>query len=371
MSQNPNGELPKICLLVLHLGQGGIEQFAANLANELVKKADVEIVSVYKKFRQAVPVLDKRVRVRYVFDFDIGARRKQLRYLVWLPWHYLTRSRMIGDWVRKFKGGTIITTRAAHNRIAGKYAGRGVKKIATEHNYLLGDKKYVNAVVRSCRGVDYAVFPAQEVFEFYRRKIRGAECIRIPHFLTSMPAVTAKLDSMEVVSLGRLAPEKGYDDLIDVFGRVAKECPDAVLKILGEGVEREHLERMVNERGMGKQVVIPGYIDEAGVRKQLLGSAMFVSASHRESFGLAALEAMSYGLPIVTFDSARGILDFMEDERDGIVVKGRNKTAMAAGIARLLDDDELRLRLGKNARKSALAYGAAAIMPEWWKLLEL
>ncbi|MFV0484953.1 MAG: glycosyltransferase [Candidatus Saccharimonadales bacterium] len=360
----------KITCLLLHLGQGGIEQFAANLTNELVKKTDVEIVAVYKKTKRPVPELDDKIKVRYVFDFDIGARRRQLKYLVWLPWHYLTRNWKIGREIKRIKNGTIITTRYAHNAIVGKCAARGVTKIATEHNYLLDDENYTKSVIDSCRNMDFVVLPAKETFNYYVKRIEGAKCVRIPHFLMSLPKTQAKLDGMSVVSLGRLAPEKGYDDLIEVFGRVTIECPDATLHILGEGEERERLSTLAARYDVKEKVMMPGHMGGDDVKKCMLGASVFVSTSHMESFGLAALEAMAYGLPVVTFDSARGILDYLEDGKNGIEVKNRNHEQMAKDIVKLLKNKRLRSEMGARARASAEAYSAAKIMPLWWELLD-
>ena len=359
----------KIYFLLLHLGQGGVEQFAANLANEFCKKVDVEIISVYKKSDVPVPKLDGKIKVRYVFDFDIAERKKDLKFLAWMAWHYLTRRVAIGWHVRQIKKGTILSTRAAHNDIVGKYAAKGVKKIATEHNHLLDDKKYTEAVIRSCRCMDYVILPSQEVFEYYRKRVENAKCVRIPHFLKNMPSSRAKLDNLNVISLGRLSPEKGYDDLIRVFRKVADGCLGAKLTILGDGGERGRLQDLVGEYSLQEIVSMPGHQDNSGVEKELLTSSVFVSASHTEAFGLAALEAMACGLPVVIFESARGILDFVEDGKDGIVVKNRDRKVMAAKILEILGKKRLRQLLGDNARKKAAEYSADKIMPMWWRVV--
>ena len=94
-------------------------------------------------------------------------------------------------------------------------------------------------------------------------------------------------------------------------------------------------------------------------------SSMLVLTSIFEPFGLVMPEAMSCGLPVVSFDSPYGPEDIITDGVDGFLVRNRNVSDFADRICQLIEDEPLRIRMGKAAVQSAQRYAADIIMPLW------
>ena len=99
-------------------------------------------------------------------------------------------------------------------------------------------------------------------------------------------------------------------------------------------------------------------------------NSMLLLTSIYEPFGLVMPEAMSYGLPVVAFDCPYGPSDIITDGVDGLLVKDRSIEDFANKVCRLIEDEDLRRRMGVAGAKSSQRYSAEKIMPLWRNLFE-
>ena len=100
----------------------------------------------------------------------------------------------------------------------------------------------------------------------------------------------------------------------------------------------------------------------------MYSSSIYVMTSLSESFGLSLIEAMSYGLPCVSYSSAQGANEIIEDGKNGFLIDGRCEDVMIDKITELIEDEKLRSKLGKAARKTAKEYTANINLEAWKKL---
>lgn len=152
------------------------------------------------------------------------------------------------------------------------------------------------------------------------------------------------------VCVALLVPCKRVDVLIHAMTRVVTRYPESCCVIVGGGVLEQELRSMVGELGIEKNVLFVGWRDD--VRPYLAAGDVFVSASEREGFGLALVEAMAFGLPCVAAD-AGGNRDVIREGVNAFLVPAGSADALADAIARLFGDPEERARMGKNARRIA------------------
>jgi glycosyltransferase involved in cell wall biosynthesis len=172
--------------------------------------------------------------------------------------------------------------------------------------------------------------------------------------LTEQPRVS---DGPVVGSLGRLERQKGYDVLV----RALAELAGVHAVIVGDGEEREALERLAEELGVSERLHILGWRDDP--RDHLTSFDAFVLPSRFEGFPLSIVEAMQAGLPIVA-SNVGSIAEALDDERAGILVEPDDPAELAQVIGALLADDERRARLGAHARDVALARHTSRAMAE-------
>ena len=165
-----------------------------------------------------------------------------------------------------------------------------------------------------------------------------------------------------VGTVGHLAPIKGQDIFVRAAALISASHPRVHFVVIGEDkspqmVHRRSLENLVAELGLNGIVSMPGWSDD--MPRVLSSLTLFVSAARSEPFGLAIVEAMAAGLPIVA-TASEGALEIIEDGLTGKLVPSGDPEALAEAIKDLLDDPLECSRLGRNARLAARErYGLA------------
>lgn len=165
--------------------------------------------------------------------------------------------------------------------------------------------------------------------------------------LDSLPEVRSEEEDF-ILSMGRLVKTKGLEYLVEAMKDV-----DQKLIICGKGPEEDNLKKLISKYDLSDKVEMRGWISEEE-KALLMGSCkFFVMPSLFESFGIAALELMSHGRPILCTD-VNGLPDTVKD--GGMFVKARDPKELADAMNLLLKDKKERDRLGKNARIQAERY---------------
>lgn len=371
--------MKKVTILALHLGYGGIENAIVTLANTLVSRYDVEILSVYRLYNEPVYELDEKVKVRYISN-DKPNKKEMLYYLkkknFSMFFKGISKSLKTGFVkyiktpivLKKLDTNVIISTRTVHNFLVSKFTDNKIRKIAWEHNHHNNRKKYINSLVKSCKNIDNLVLVSDELSKFYKSYL-GNKVVYIPNCLDKMPSKLSKLDSKNLVAIGRLSKEKGFDDLLRLFKKISTKHPDWKLNIVGDGMERNNLLDLARELKLGDKVVFHGYQNKDYINNVLLESSIYVMTSHTESFGLVLIEAMSYGVPCVSYTSAQGANEIISDCETGYLIKNRSEDEMIEKIELLIEDEKLRNKLGKNARLRSKNYSNEVILDKWSKII--
>lgn len=143
-------------------------------------------------------------------------------------------------------------------------------------------------------------------------------------------------DGPLVVNVGRVAWEKDVGTLVAAAERLAKERPDCTFVVGGRGPALDHYRREVQRRGLDERVRFLGFVADEELPSLYRSADAFVMASTFETQGIALLEAMTAGLPVVAADSG-GPSDFIEDGKNGFLFEGHDADACAAAIGRALD----------------------------------
>lgn len=143
---------------------------------------------------------------------------------------------------------------------------------------------------------------------------------------------SANAQGANILAVGRLVHQKGFDTLIRAFWQVKAELGDATLRIIGEGPDRPKLESLVDELGLGDSVSLPGFTRD--IRSEYARSNVFVCASRAEGFGNVIVEAMSYGMTVVSTDCPFGPEEILEAGRFGALVPVDDAQSLATEIVR-------------------------------------
>jgi 1,2-diacylglycerol 3-alpha-glucosyltransferase len=157
-----------------------------------------------------------------------------------------------------------------------------------------------------------------------------------------------------LISAGRLAPEKNWETLIKAVARVAPNHPDLRLVLIGDGQQREALEKLAEDLEIGDRVEFIGKIPFAEIPHYFKAADFFGFASVTETQGLVTMEAMACGLPVAAVD-ATGTSDVVTHEVDGLLTKN-STDALAAAIERLLTEDGLLTRFREATLEKSTSF---------------
>jgi len=154
-----------------------------------------------------------------------------------------------------------------------------------------------------------------------------------------------------IACVGRLRPEKGHADLIRAFHEGLRDTPRAHLVIAGDGPQSGHLAALVRKLDLSARVRLLGTIDSP---YELLRAAdVFALASLREGFGLAVIEAMAFGLPVVA-TRADALPSLVANGREGLLAPPGDTRVLAEHLRAVATDDALRARLAGGVRAKDL-----------------
>jgi len=170
-----------------------------------------------------------------------------------------------------------------------------------------------------------------------------------------------------VIAMGRLAPEKGFDLLIEAFAGLAGRFADWGLVILGEGRLRGELESLSARAGLAGRVLLPGTIPSPG--STLKKAELFVLSSRWECLPMALIEAMACSLAVVATECMAGAAELVRPGHNGLLVPTESASALAAAMSELMQEPAKRRVLGQNAAASVRQFDLDRIVEVWEGLL--
>ena len=176
-----------------------------------------------------------------------------------------------------------------------------------------------------------------------------------------------------VVTIGRYAYQKGYDLLLQAWAelsriRESENGEEWTLDIYGQGDQTDYRQLMAELGIDSNRCHLNGPVEN--VVKAYQESSIFVLSSRFEGFGMVLIEAMACGLPVVSFDCPAGPDEIITDGVDGLLVPSGDVHTLAEKLMLLMSDENLRRRLGQQARQTAQRYDMTVLVNQWTALFE-
>lgn len=377
MFKNKNLTEKKVSILSLHLGYGGAERATVDLANMLCEKYEVELVSLYKTVDQCPFDVDNRVKIIYLTDIRPNKKEflqfiknknfisaffegiKALRIL-------FLKYKKMRNYIISSESKFIISSRFYFTKLLNRFGRSDCIKIAIEHNYDVG-KKYILKTKKHTNNINKLVLVSKSALKEYKKYIN--QVVYIPNVISTLGNSVSDLNNKNLISVGRLEPEKGFDDLIKVMRSLVDYDSEYHLNIFGDGSEKENLVTLICRLHLDDHVTMHGFQPMNVISKYYMDSSLYIMTSHKESFGIVLLESMSFGVPALAFDSAVGACDIINNNVNGFLIANRDHQEMVSQIVKYTN-----LKTKKHVQKKCLEttqeFNMNKISQSWYELLK-
>lgn len=214
------------------------------------------------------------------------------------------------------------------------------------------------------------VIPAKGIEDCIKRnqtfkKLNNTKIIYNPINVFQSPSTISVHHKKFILGVGRLSHIKGFDQLIDAYGKINRN--DIDLLIVGDGDERENLLIQIEKLGLQNKVQLIGTRDN--LQDYYSQAEMFVLPSRNEGSPNALIEAMSFGCACIAMDCEFGPSELIENEKNGILLEAGNILKLSTAIQDLLANEDLRKRIATNARLIHHTNSLEGVFMTWKNLI--
>lgn len=349
------------------MGAGGAERVMSYLIRHLAERHEVSLLTFEPNTASSFYAMPQGVRI-------VRTDRLGGSGLTWLS-KVLSRPTVIADEMARFGAEVALSFMDTMNVMA-IVAGRkaGVPIVVSERSDPgLGidpARRFVRD--RAYRQADYLVCQTKRIARYFpvslQPRIRVIANPVWPAPLAAKPAAAQSDGRYRIISVGRLAAQKGHDRLIAAFARIATERPNWDLHIIGEGPLRPKLEAEVRRLGLADRVSLPGLSQTIG--REFAEANLMVMPSLHEGFPNALAEALAAGLPAVGYRNVSGVEDMIVGGQTGLLADPQAPIAsLAEALSILTGDANLRAAMGEAACHHVVQWSPDRILMEWESLL--
>ncbi|MBL4559856.1 MAG: glycosyltransferase family 4 protein [Labilibaculum sp.] len=198
----------------------------------------------------------------------------------------------------------------------------------------------------------------------------GVKCSVIPNSNPYSHAIENEIKpkSKLVLAVGSQSYNKGYDRLFLSWKMVTAKHPEWKLKIYGKENLALNLQDEIDKLRLQHTVYLEKPVNAIG--KQYEKAAIYVMPSRSEGFGMVLIEAMSFGVPCISFDCPYGPADIIKNGEDGFLIENGNSIGFAETVIELIENEEMRKGMGSKAKKNVKRYAPDKIVPIWDELFK-
>lgn len=361
--------LSSICLLHHTLAaRGGEERMHALLANALnFRGYDVTSVMTEQFSNERnVYELDEGIR-----QYSLQRNRVERKLNKWFPMLLIWRYRHI---LKKHNVKVVIDVGSPKSLCTTKAVeGLDIKVICWDHfNYEAFRKRWcyddLSQLIRKGRIHRLVVLTQADVKSYLQNEDYPKDVIyQIYNPSPIQTSTYMRHPSKKVLACGRLHPQKGFDLLLDAWREVEQKNADWELEIVGDGPQRQELKQQVKNNQL-QRVSISHFTNN--IQEKYSESGIFVLSSRYEGFPLVLLEAESMSLPMVSFDCKTGPAEIVRHGYNGFLAEAENAHDLAEKLLAVMNDDDLRKQMGRNAFESSRQFSTDRIINQWEVLIK-
>jgi glycosyltransferase involved in cell wall biosynthesis len=355
-------------------GRGGMERMLATIANELARQHKVTVISAFNEGKQAgFPLAEKITQVDLQIvrkRYSVHQQKKEyhLRLEEYLFAHPQDFCISLGSleffFLPKIKDGSrkIFWFHFALNYDVVTCRVTGYQQI----NRMIGSLRKLRRIYYASKYHKVVVLTKSDCKK-WRRYLKNVDYIYNP--VTITPNIFPDYSAKRAIAVGRLDYQKGFDYLIEAWNHVAQKHPDWHLDIYGEGSLSEILQGLIVHLGLSNRVHLCGF--SRHLEDEYARHSFYILSSRYEGFGLVIVEAAACGLATVAYACEQGPSEIIETGVNGILIpKVGDINGLADSITYMIEHDNERESMGRNAKELSKRYNLETICHQWRDLLE-
>lgn len=376
----------KLLYIIDDMGNlGGMERILSLKMNYLAEETENQIFFVTNAQMDYPLSFSLSKKIEY-FPIDaVIADREHYGFLLWLPAFFKSRlvfKKKISKVLEKVRPDIVICTGYAFRcidiiiSIAKKYKSSVIMEshvygpkvfLSSQFNYNKFVSKclimFDNYILRKVKHLSAIVTLTNADAEFW--KAYNMKVVVIPNMITITPQKVRNYSAKQIISAGRFTYQKGYDLLIDAWNLIARNYPDWCVKIYGNE-DPNIYENQLKHYNLGDSIkFLPA---TKNIVEKYAESSIYVMSSRFEGFPLVLGEAMSCGLPCVSFDCPNGPSEIIQNGEDGILVRNGDINALAKSMEFLMKDEKIRRDMGNKAMQNIQRLNKKVIMDKFLNL---
>lgn len=340
---------------------GGTERAVTNLANLLINKYKVCIVSLYHPVSSHLQFkLNEDVQIAYL-------KLEVPKNIIQRNFQYLILVNILRKHIVITKTDFLISTAHAVSFILPFVVlFRKTKSIAAEHIA----RRSLPFVSKLLQRILYPFIDAVVVLSPSARE-KYSFCNRvyiIPNSLPFSSTLKSQQNNKVIIFVGRISIEKGVDRLIDVALKLRDNIDGWKIKIFGNGSYEDECRVMIDKLKLNDILFLNNAVND--IQKEYLNSDILIMTSRFEAFPMVLLEAKACGLPLIAYDCPEGPREIIRNGVDGFLIEDGNVTSMVEKLRLLMSDDSLRKTFAENAVNGIEEYKDEVIKRKWETLFE-
>lgn len=347
---------------------GGIERVVSNLSNEWIKEFNIFII--VKDKPNSFYGLDSRIPILSInCPLKLNMKNRYSRIFSLLSNVIMVHFKL-EEAISKINPDIIYTTNPVNSLEICLLGKRKSKRlIISEHGSKLGYNQIYNYIKKLVYPRAFKIsVPTMLDTRLYLEE--GYPAVFIPHISTFNRQEKNLVNKKVILNIGRLTQDKRQIDLLRIWNEIVKEKADQgwQLIIVGKGEEKETLTNYINAHNLNDSVEVLEPIKD--VEQIFKSSSIFAFTSQFEGFGMVLLEAMSFGVPCISFDCPSGPRDIIDDGLNGFLIEERNHTSYKNRLVELMSNNHLRERFSNESFIKASNWENKRILNQWNELFD-
>ena len=182
------------------------------------------------------------------------------------------------------------------------------------------------------------------------------------------PTIFSDLKVKKVIAVGRHSYEKGMDRMLRIWQKVIQKHPEWTLEIYGKSNQNQELQKLSNTLKINNNIAF--FEPVKNINDKYQQASIMAMASRTEGFGMVLIEAMALGLPCIAYDCPCGPRAIIQNNENGFLIENGNIDSFVQKMELLIEDENLRIIMGKKAQESIKIYNLENIMQQWKSLFE-